>query len=119
MNFEYYVVPEDDSFSAKAKAWIHNRTVDAKRVITEHPYETLFVASGVFGVLTKTITVVGKSMNLRKEQQIKDLYIWDAKLGRHWQMRKKPSQWQQLEIERRQEAGERLGSILESLDLLK
>ena len=114
-----YVVPENDSLKARAKAWVHNRKVDLKCALDEHPVETL-----AFGTATVTAFGVGlkallKNINLHKEERLKDLRVWDPVLGIYWALRKKMNQNQQLEFEARRKAGETCGSILQSMNLLK
>jgi hypothetical protein len=114
-----YVVPEDDSIKAKVEAYIHNRNVDLKCAMDEHPMETLAFGTAAittFGVALKAIL---RNVNLRKEERSKNLRVWDPVLGIYWGLRKEMSQNQQLEFESRRKAGETCGAILQSMKLLK
>ena len=114
-----YVVPEDDSMKAKAKAWIHNRRVDLKCAMDEHPVETLAFGTAAITTFGVGLKAILRNVNLRKEERLKDLRVWDPVLGIYWGLRKKMSQNQQLEFESRRKAGETCGSILQSMKLLK
>lgn len=118
MAVKFYVVPENDSLTAKAKAWLHNRNVDLKCAWDENPAETAAIFTtfvGAIGIVAKTIE---KHANIRKEERLKDLRVWDPVLGIYWQLRKKMSQNQQLEFESRRKSGEPSGSILRSMRLI-
>lgn len=114
-----YVLPENDSKKARIKAWLHNRKVDAEDLWENHKEEIMIITPAAIGALTMGIRVIGKHVNLRKEEMIKDLRIYDTSLGHYWELRKKLNNDQWLEIERRRSAGEKLGDILDSMNVLK
>ena len=91
---------------------------EAWQFCKEHPAESLALATATVGGLTGLIKRADKHATVRKEQELKDRYVWDASLGKWWTMRKKPSTGQQLEIERRKKNGESMGDILSSMRLL-
>lgn len=59
-----------------------------------------------------------KRNQIKQERTLKDNYIYDRSMGHYWKCRRKPSTNEYLEIERRKNAGESLGSILTSMKLL-
>ena len=59
-----------------------------------------------------------RNVAIRKEQELKDRYIYDRSIGKYWKTRKTPTTGQQLEIERRKRDGEAMGDILSSMKLL-
>ena len=65
------------------------------------------------------IRVGGKRSNLVKEKKLKDLYIYDRSHGHYWELRRKLSTQELLEIDRRKDKGESLVDILESMRVLK
>lgn len=71
------------------------------------------------GGLTQVTKVVGKRMNLRKEEQLKDLYCYDRSLGHYWRLRRELSNKEWLEIDNRKKNGERLSDILSEMRVLK
>ncbi len=60
-----------------------------------------------------------KHLNLRKEEKIKREYVYDTSLGHYWNLRRKLSNQEWLDIERRRKSGECLGDILSSMNVLK
>ena len=69
--------------------------------------------------VTTVCKVVGKRRNLRKEQDLKDLYCYDRSLGHYWRLRRELSNKEWLEIDQRKKDGERLSDILAELKVLK
>lgn len=69
--------------------------------------------------VTTVYKVVSKRSNLRKEEQLKDLYCYDRSLGHYWRLRRELSNKEWLEIDRRKKNGERLADILEEMRVLK
>lgn len=69
--------------------------------------------------ITTVCKVVGKRRNLRKEQDLKDLYCYDRSLGHYWRLRRELSNKEWLEIDQRKKNGERLSDILAELKVLK
>lgn len=74
--------------------------------------------SVIAGVVTVAKTV-GKRVNLKKEEDLKDLYCYDRSLGHYWQLRRELTNKEWLEIDARKKNGERLADILEELKVLK
>lgn len=70
------------------------------------------------GVITVT-KVVGRRINLRKQESIKNLYCYDRSLGHYWSLRRELSNQEWLEVDRRKRNGERLSDILADLRVLK
>lgn len=70
-------------------------------------------------VLLKTIGGVHKSVNLRKEKELKELYCYDRSLGHYWKLRKPLNNRQWTRINERREHGETLANILKDMDVLK
>lgn len=62
---------------------------------------------------------VGKRTNLRKEENLKNLYCYDRSLGHYWRLRRELTNKEWLEIDRRKKNGERLADILDELKVLK
>lgn len=114
-----YAVPKDDSVKEKTKAWLHNRWIDARCFWEENKDTIIKLTPVVVGGATVMVRVIGRRMNLATEQKMKDRYVWDPKLGHYWEIRKKLSNAQWAEIERRKESGEAMGQILASMKVLK
>lgn len=73
----------------------------------------------VIGSLTAIIKFTGKHINLKKEQQNKDLYCYDRSLGHYWKLRRELTNHEWIEIDKRKANGERLADILDELKVLK
>lgn len=69
--------------------------------------------------VTTVVKVVGKNVNLRKEESVKNLYCYDRSLGHYWALRRELSNREWIEIDRRKRNGERLADILAELRVLK
>ena len=92
----------------KVGAWIcDNKDI----VITVTP-----IAIGGLVTITK---VIGKRINLRKQEELHDLYCYDRSLGHYWRLRRELSNKEWLEIDNRKKNGERLSDILSELKVLK
>ena len=85
-------------------------------------YNNKELVIGLASVLIPTITAVvkvgGKRINLRKEQKLKDCYCYDPSLGHYWKLKRKLSNREWTEIDRRKSDGERLAAILSDLNVL-
>lgn len=73
----------------------------------------------VIGGVTTVAKVVGKRVNLHKEETLKELYCYDRSLGHYWKLRRELSNKEWLEIDARKKNGERLADILAELKVLK
>ncbi|MBR4539260.1 MAG: hypothetical protein IKO52_10505 [Clostridia bacterium] len=73
----------------------------------------------LIGGLTTIVKVVGKRVNLHKEEAVKNLYCYDRSLGHYWALRRELSNKEWLEIDQRKKNGERLSDILAELKVLK
>ena len=69
--------------------------------------------------LTTVTKVVAKRSNLKKEEELKDLYCYDRSLGHYWRLRRELSNKEWLEIDQRKKNGERLADILDEMKVLK
>ena len=73
--------------------------------------------------VVKTVTGITKSIDrkidLKKEQDLKDLYIYDRSLGYYHELNRKLTPSDALEIDKRRSDGESMAQILASMKLLK
>ena len=73
----------------------------------------------IIGCITTVSKVVNKRINLRKEENLKDLYCYDRSLGHYWKLKRELTNDEWLEIDKRKKNGERLSDILDELKVLK
>lgn len=106
---------------AKAKEKTKKAAIEAANWAVENKEVVIALAPVAIGMVKGTKSIVhsvDRKMDIRKEQNLKDLYIYDRSMGRYLKLRKKLSSNEQLEIERRKRNGESLCSILASMKLL-
>lgn len=94
---------------------IKNKAVD---FVTDHPTEALALATTLIGSAVGLARRADRKKDLREQQRLREEYIYDRSLGSYWKTRRKLSNSEKLEIERRRRAGESLGEILRSMRLL-
>lgn len=114
-----YVVPKDDSRKEKAKCWVKNRITDIRCFWADNKETIVTLVPVVVGGVTVLARVIGKQARINQERDLKELYVWDPKLGMYYQLRKKMTNAQRLELDRRKEQGESIGNILASMKVLK
>lgn len=91
----------------------------AKRWVAENKETVVIAAPVVIGALTTFTKVVGRRVNLRKQESIKNLYCYDRSLGHYWSLRRELTNREWLAIDERKKNGERLADILSELRVLK
>lgn len=99
---------------AKAKAGYDK----AKQVVTEHPAESLALATTLVGSVIGLARRADRKADLKKSEELKERYIYDRSIGGYWKTRRKLSANDMLEIERQKKLGRGLGEILQDMRLL-
>ena len=113
------VISMEDLRKAQRKAWVREKVQAAKDFVTDNK-EVLVIALPAFWSLqAMAIKSVGKAINLRKEEHLKNEYCYDRSLGHYWELRRKLTNREWLEIDERKKNGEKLSDILKSLRVLK
>lgn len=102
-------------FKEKIKAKIQN---GKEWIVRNKEAVIVFTPIAIKG-LTSVVKVVGKNINLRKQESVKNLYCYDPKLGHYWSLRRELTNKEWLEIDRRKKNGEQLSEILDELKVLK
>ena len=67
----------------------------------------------------KAVNGAIRTHNLKKEEDLKNLYCYDRSLGHYWKLRRELTNDEWVEIDKRKKAGERLADILSELKVLK
>lgn len=57
--------------------------------------------------------------NLRRQEHIKTGFVYDPSLGAYYELSRKLSNQQKIELDQRRQAGERIGNILREMNVLK
>lgn len=87
--------------------------------IKYNPQLTIAIASIVGSVGGFVIKNATKEHRLKKEQKLKENYVYDRRLGHYWELERKLSSAEWIEIDKRRANGERMSDILVDLDVLK
>lgn len=103
------------AFKEKINAKIQN----GKEWVVKNKEAMITLTPVVIGGLTTITKVVGKRVNLHKQESVKNLYCYDRSLGHYWRLRRELSNREWLEIDRRKKNGERLSDILAEMKVLK
>ena len=114
-----YVVPKDDSKKEKVKAWCKNRKTDIQCFWAENKEEIVTLAPVLIGGGLAVGKAISKHNAIKAERILKDRKIYDPRMGHYYEMRKKPTDMQWTEIDRRFRNGEGYGDILRDMGLLK
>lgn len=92
---------------------------DGKEWVIRNKETIITLTPIVVGGVATIVKVVGKNINLRKEESVKNLYCYDRSLGHYWALRRELSNKEWIEIDKRKRNGERLSDILAELRVLK
>ena len=104
------------------KAKVKAKVTSAKEWASQNQEKAFLIAAGVGSVTVKavasTVKQHRKRKNLAKEEALKEEYCYDRSLGHYWRLRRKLTNDEWLEIDRRKKNGERLADILADLKVL-
>lgn len=103
------------AFKEKVRTKIQN----GKEWVVKNKEAVITLTPVIIGGVTTIVKVAGKRVNLRKQEDLKDLYCYDRSLGHYWRLRRELSNKEWLEIDKRKKNGERLSDILEEMKVLK
>lgn len=92
------------------KKWCENNTELAIAMIP--------VAVVVFKGVGRTIASIDRKIDMAKEQELQELYVYDHSLGMYLKLRRPLKPSEKIEIDQRRQAGESKIQILSSMGLL-
>lgn len=105
-----------------AKAKVKAKVEAAKQWASQNQEKAFLIAAGTASVTVKavasTVKQRRKRKNLAKEEELKEEYCYDRSLGHYWRLRRKLTNDEWLEIDRRKKNGERLADILADMKVL-
>ena len=104
---------------AEIKEKIRVKLQNGKEWFCRNKEAVITIVPIAIGGLTTVIKVVGKRSNLHKQEELQELYCYDRSLGHYWRLRRKLSNKEWLDIDRRKKNGERLADILSDMKVLK
>jgi hypothetical protein len=111
-------IKKKDLEKAKMKAAIREKARAVRDwYVTNQSWVNVVPAAAA--VIFKGGKELSMHVRLNKQKNLKDLYCYDHSLGHYWQLKRKLTNADWTEINRRKKAGEKLGDILESLKVLK
>lgn len=109
-----------DIKKAEIKNKVRNGLNQVGRFISNNKTEVIAVATPIVGkLLLDAVRGIKRSANTRAQARLKENYIWDPSSGMWFETRKKMSSNQRVEFSKRRENGESVGSILNSMKILK
>lgn len=106
----------------KRRRFTDRITNGAKKVrdwCSEHREEIIVLGPLALGAVTMGCKTIGRHINLRKQEAVKNLYCYDRSLGHYWALRRELTNAEWLKIDQRKKNGERLADILAELRVLK
>ena len=104
---------------AEFKARLNEKIQNGKEWVIRNKETLITLTPIVVGGITTVSKVVGKHINLRKQESVKNLYCYDRSLGHYWSLRRELTNQEWLEVDRRKKRGERLADILADMRVLK
>lgn len=109
----------DQIKKAEKREKINAKLAKAKDWWDDNKGAVLVAAPVVGGIALKGMQIFGKHHNLKLEQRNKDRRCYDTSLGHYWELKRKLTNRDWVEINRRRRNGESLGDILDNLGVLK
>lgn len=122
MAFNGQVIDEDGkvvNMKWQEFKWKAKQKFDAaKEWCVENKEITAAAISALIGGTFEIIKIASKADAREEEKELKELYIYDRSMGHYWKLRRKLTNAEYREIERRRQDGESIGEILESMRVL-
>lgn len=91
---------------------------DVWQFVKKHPLKAFAIASAGVAIANDVVKL-GERVHRLKEDDNRQLKIWDASLGDWWEVRRALKPVEKLELENRIKNGESRGAILKDMGLLK
>lgn len=108
-----------DQKRAEFKARLGEKIQNGKEWVVRNKETMIALTPIVVGGVTTITKVIGKHINLRKQESVKNMYCYDRSLGHYWSLRRELTNNEWLEVDRRKKRGERLADILVDMRVLK
>ena len=122
MAFNGQVVNEDGkvvNMKWQEFKWKAKQKFDAAKEWCKQNKELVVAAvPALIGGAFEIIKIASKADAREEEKELKELYIYDRSMGHYWKLRRRLTNSEYREIERRKAEGESMGEILESMRVL-
>lgn len=119
MNTGRYESFDNERRTSQFKEKFKNKIQDGRNWIRDNKDTIIQYAPYIAGGVAIGMKVLGKNINLRKQESLGNLRCYDRSAGHYWQLRRKLSTDEWLYIEQRRKCGYSLGDILSELKVLK
>lgn len=90
----------------------------AKEWVSKNKEFVIACAPAIIGGLFEVMKIASKKDARDEEKELKELYIYDRSMGHYWKLRRRLTNAEYREIERRRAEGETMGEILEDMRVL-
>lgn len=109
----------NDLDRAYYKAAIREKVNNVKTFMRDNKEILIVAIPAVAGVCKLVIKSANKHTNLRKEKRLKDNYCYDRSLGHYWELNRKLTNDEWIEVEKRKGEGECMGNIFLDMGVLR
>ena len=103
----------------KAKQDFKNKIDNLGAFVWQNKELVFFFTPIVVGGVSSVWKVTTKNNQLKREENLKNLYCYDASMGHYWKLKRELTNSEWVQISNRKANGEKLADILDSLNVLK
>lgn len=101
------------------KIWCDEKKAQAKKFWDENKEAIVILTPVVIAASERVIKAACRDARLKEERELKDKYVYDFSQRCYYELKRKRTPSECLEIERRRRNGEPLAKILSDMRLLK
>ena len=113
--------PDGNPTSTKfdeVKKKVKKKVKKVKGFVTKYKDVIILVSPVILKGCFSLIKAGVKRSTVKKQEELQNLYVYDRSLGHYWKLSRELTSHEWREIERRKGAGEKLGDILSSMNVL-
>ena len=103
----------------KRRQRVRERLNDSLKFVCEVGLPLLIAVGPVVPIVLRVANGISRRVNMNKEKDLKELYVYDRSLGHYWKLKRRLSNKDWASIDKRYREGERLADILNDLDVIK
>lgn len=103
----------------KRRQQVRERLNDSLKFVCEVGLPLLIAVGPVVPIVLRVANGISRRVNMNKEKDLKELYVYDRSLGHYWKLKRRLSNKDWASIDKRYREGERLADILNDLDVIK